>query len=80
MKHVDLKKLYLKHNEEMVDYLKGSTDDELYDSYNELNKAYKEDDFNANNELEIYDELVDIINEEISYRWIKEYKKDHKIK
>ena len=68
----DLKKMYLKHNEEMVDYLKGSTDDELYDSYNELNKAYKEDDFNANNELEIYDKIQDTINKEISYRLIKE--------
>ena len=72
MKHVDLKKMYLKHNEEMVDYLKSATDDELYDSYNELNKAYKEDGFNANNELEIYDKIQDTINKEISYRLIKE--------
>ena len=41
-------------------------------SYNELNKAYKEDDFNANNELEIYDKIQDTINKEISYRLIKE--------
>ena len=68
----DLKKMYLKHNEELHAYLESAPDDELYDSYNELNKAYKEDGFNANNELEIYDKIQDTINKEISYRLIKE--------
>lgn len=37
-------------------------------------------DFDTNNELEIYAEIQDFINEEISYKLNKKYKKDNKIK
>lgn len=77
MKHQDLKKLYLKHDFKLGDYLTEADDDELFDTYNELNEAYRTD--LTSKDLEIYDEIVDIVNEELSYRWVKAYRKSHNL-
>ena len=79
MKYLDLKTLYLKHNDELFIHLESAKNEELYEIYNELCDAFIEEDLEPI-DLEIHSRIEDLLYMVIAQRWLKEYRDFHNFK